>query len=146
MVSSDYHLAEKKKNHSRFCSVLQMVLMESLMQSHISVAETIWRQFWKSIYGIFCFYWIGNQKVPLLPILPSFISFYQQNSYFYLSNSVCFYFIFLSIKSLVMSSKCVDVTVVCSRCIVGTHLTHQFTPVNCPLEKKKVQDLFSLTL
>lgn len=67
MVSSDYRLGEKK-NHSRFCSVLQMVLMDSMMQSHIFIAE----ENAKTILKIYL--WnivllldtrIGNQRVPL---------------------------------------------------------------------------------
>lgn len=37
MVSSDYHLAEKICLY--FCSVLQMVLMGSIIQSHIFIVE-----------------------------------------------------------------------------------------------------------
>lgn len=66
MVSSDYHLAEK--NRSCFCSVLQMVLMDSIMQSHIFIAEEnvktilkiyLWNILLLSDTGIV------NQRVPL---------------------------------------------------------------------------------
>lgn len=67
MVSSDYHLAEKK-NHSCFCSVLQMVLMDSIMQSHIFIAEenvkTILKVYlWNIVLLLGT--GIGNQRAPL---------------------------------------------------------------------------------